>query len=274
MNAKLTLACLLAALVCSALPATAGQVLDRIMERGYMLLMGEPAWPPFSFKDESGNYAGFDVEVADEIARRLGVEPRRIERAMNWEQETGGNWDGIIDVSIGSMTPTNERARNLVFPAIYYYAPASLAVNASDTLTSAPADTGGKRFGVLAASTYLRYLRREPFGIEDETPVEYPIDDPVIVTYDIEGAAIDDLRKGAVDATIDYLPTLLDAIHRGAQIRIVGQPLFYLPQAVALEKGDPELADKLASIVADMRRDGTLTRISMKWFGVDLTVIP
>ncbi|WP_318340466.1 transporter substrate-binding domain-containing protein [Defluviimonas sp. D31] len=247
------------------------------MDRGYMLLMGEPAWPPFSFKDENGNYAGFDVEVADEVTKRLGVEPRRIERALSWEQETGGNWNGVIDVSIGSMTPTAKRGENLIFPAVYSYQPASVAVHRDNTTINVPAEASGRRIAVLRTSIYDVYLQRVPMDIKNAPPVNYAIDDPVVVYYEVEGEPLAALKKGdgvEVDATINALVALMDEVQKGEPIRILGQPIFYTPGAIAIEKGDPELADKLASIVADMRSDGSLTRISKKWFGLDLTAVP
>jgi polar amino acid transport system substrate-binding protein len=256
------------------LPAIAGEVLDRIQERGYMLLMGEPAWPPFSFKDQSGNYAGFDVDVADEIAKRLGVEPRRIERALSWEQETGGNWNGVIDVSIGSMTPTAKRGENLIFPAVYSYQPTSVAVHRDNTTINVPAEASGKRIAVLRTSIYDIYLQRNPMDIENAPPVNYVIDDPTIVYYEVEGEPLAALEKGdgvEVDATINALVTLMDEVQKGKPFRILGQPIFYTPGAIAVENGDPELAEGLAAIVDDMRADGTLSQISMKWFGLDLS---
>jgi polar amino acid transport system substrate-binding protein len=257
--------------------AEAGEVLDRIIERGYITLNGEPDWRPYSFKDESGNYVGFDVDVANDVAKRLGVEPRRFERLLTWEQETGGHWDGAIDVSIGSMTPTAKRGENLDFPVIYTYAVGSLAVHRDNTEINAPADASGKRFGVLKAANYELYLRHDLTGIEKSPPVSYLINDPVIITYDTEAAPWDELEKwpnSSIDATINYLPVLMAEIQRGRSLRIVGQPLYYVPQAIAIEPGDPEFAVTLTDIVDAMHADGTLTAMSVKWFGVDLTRIP
>lgn len=257
--------------------AAAGDVLNRILDRGYVALNGETNWQPYSFKDENGVYSGFDVEVADEVARRLGVEPRRFDHILTWAQETGGNWNGAIDISIGSMTPTAKRGENLDFPAIYAYAVASMAVHRDNTTINAPGDASGMRFGVLAAATYELYLRHELTGIEKSPPITYLVNDPVITTYDTEAEPWAELEKGPesqIDATINYLPVLMQEIRQGRPLRIIGQPLYYVPQAVAIEPGDPELADRLAEIIAEMHADGTLTGLSMKWFGVDLTRVP
>lgn len=266
-----------AALMLQANIAQSGEVLDRILNRGYVALNGETNWRPYSFMDENGVYHGFDVEVANEVARRLGVEPRRSEHILTWEQETGGNWNGAIDVSIGSMTPTEKRGENLDFPAIYTYAVASLAVHRDNTDINTPVDASSKRFGVLKAATYELYLRRELTGIEQSPPITYLINDPTIVTYDSEAGPWDELSKGKasqIDATINYLPVLMEQIRLGRPMRIVGQPLYYVPQAVAIEPGDTEFAEALAQIIGEMHADGTLSELSLKWFGVDLTRLP
>lgn len=277
MKAMLIGALLAAALAVGAQTAAAGEVLDRILARGHVLLMGEPAWPPFSFKDESGAYAGFDVDVADEVARRLGVAPLRIERALTWEQETGGHWDGVIDISIGSMTPTAKRSENLVFTEAYAYNIASLAVHRDNASINTLADADGKRIGVLRTSIYDLYLNRMPIDVQNALPVTHVIKDPVIVHYEIEAEALAGLEKGdgvEMDATINALVVLMEEIRLGRPFRIVGQPLFYLPGAIAIEPGDPELEERLRMIVADMHSDGTLARYAIKWFGIDITSMP
>jgi polar amino acid transport system substrate-binding protein len=256
-------------------PSYAGEVLDRIMSRGYITMNGVTDWPPFSSKDENGKFVGFDVDVADEVARRMGVEVRRVDEVVTWEEETGGHWDGKIDISIGSMTPTAKRGENLEFPAIYTFAIASLAVHKDNTTIRTPADASGKRIGALKSATYELYLRRVPFDIEGMPPVTYKIDDPTIVTFEErESDAFEALAKGdgvELDAVVNYLPTLMSVVKQGMPFRIIGQPLYRAPQAVAIEPGDPELAAKIKEVVDEMHDDGTLTKLSMKWFDFDMT---
>jgi polar amino acid transport system substrate-binding protein len=252
----------------------AGEVLDRIISRGYITLNGETGWPPFSWKDADGQYKGFDVDVANEVARRLGVNVKRADHALTWEEETSGHWDGKIDISIGSMTPTAKRAENLDFPVNYYYAIAALAVHRDNVAIRTPADASGKRIGALKAATYELYLRRVPFDIKDMPPLFYKIDNPVIVTFDLESDVFDALAKGdgvELDALVNYLPTLMALVNEGRPFRIIGQPLYRAPQSVAIEPGDSELAAKLKEVVDSMHADGTLTELSMKWFDFDLT---
>jgi polar amino acid transport system substrate-binding protein len=255
-------------------PAHAGAVLDRIMERGYFTMSAEPAWPPFSWKDADGEYKGFDVDVTNEVARRLGVGVKLIDHILTWEQQTGGHWDGKMDISIGSMTPTAKRAENLDFPVDYYYTIAALAVHRDNTTIKTPADASGKRIGALKAATYDLYLRRVPFDIKGMPPLVYKIDNPVVVNYENEEDALAALAKGdgvELDAVVNYLPALMAMVNKGMPFRIIGQPLYRAPQSVAIEPGDPELAAKLKEIVDGMHADVTLTNLSMKWFEVDLT---
>jgi polar amino acid transport system substrate-binding protein len=253
----------------------AGEVLERIKSRGYISLVGTVDWPPYSSLDENGNYLGFDVDVGNEVARRMGVDARRYKNIMDWVQETGGNWDGLIDISIGSMTPTAKRGENLDFPAFYAYGIASLVVHQDNTTIRTPADASGKRIGALEAAVYEHYLRRTPFDIEGMPPLVFKIDDPVVVTYELyEQAAFDALAKGdgvELDAVVNFLPTLMSVIRDGMPFRIIGQPLFRVPSAIAIELGDPELAAVLKEIIDEMHADGTLTDYSMKWFEFDMT---
>jgi polar amino acid transport system substrate-binding protein len=188
---------------------------------------------------------------------------------------TAGKWAGRWDVSVGSMTPTAARREVLDFPAVYYYTPASLVVHADNTSIAAPADASGKTIGVGVATTYENYLKQDlVIDAEGAPPFEYQIDEPDIQTYDTDLLALDDLRLGdgmRLDAAVTALPTATGAIDQGYPLKIVGDPLFLEPLAVAIDKGDPEFSAKIAEIVEAMRQDDTLSELSLKWYGADLT---
>ena len=253
-------------------PVEAGEVLDRIKKKGVMVTATDPEWPPFSSRNTKGEFDGFDIEVARELSRRLGV---TLEYATpSWEETTSGHWNGKWDISVGSMTPTAKRAENLDFPACYYFGMESLAVHAGNTTINAPSDASGKRVGALKSSTYEQYLKREPFDIVGMQPLTYRIDNPVVVTYDNEEDAYDALAKGdGVELTgvVDSLLTLMTLIKDGKPFRIVGHPLFRTPLCVAVEPGDREFSELVKQTIEHMRSDGTLQKLSMKWFEYDLT---
>ena len=86
--------------------------------------------------------------------------------------------------------------------------------------------------------------------------------------------AFDDLRLGdgkRLDAVLSALPTIQEAIKNDYPMKIVGEPVYYEPLSVAIDKGDAEFAAKIAEIIQAMHQDGTLSTLSEKWYGVDLT---
>ena len=253
--------------------AAAGEVLDRVMTRGVMVMSTDAEYPPQSSLNSAGEFEGFDIDVGREIAERLGVDIEFV--TPGWEVITAGQWNGRWDVSVGSMTPTEARAEVLDFPAVYYYTPASLTVHEDNRTIATPADASGKRIGVGVATTYENYLRKDLtiYG-EDVAPIEFVIDDAEVQTYETDLNALDDLRLGdgvRLDAAMTALPTILEAIEGGYPLKVVGDPLFREPLAVATEKGDEAWNARLAELIATMHDDGTLRKLSEKWYGTDLT---
>jgi polar amino acid transport system substrate-binding protein len=251
---------------------SAGEVLERIKARGVIKVATDPAWPPYSWRDENGNWQGFDAAVAEEISRRMGVKLEFV--TPSWDVITSGNWNGEWDLSVGSMSPTEDRAKRLVFPAKYYYAPSVVAVHKDNTTVVSPADATGKRVGALKGSIFEKYVRHEAMGMADELPPSYKINNATAVTFETSEASLNELVKGSgggIDAMVDDMMYFLFQIKQGAPIRIVGQPVFYGPAAVAIEPGDEEFRTLLYDMISAMHEDGTLSALSNKWFGVDLT---
>jgi polar amino acid transport system substrate-binding protein len=261
------------ALAALAANAQAGATLDRVMSNGKLVMSTDPEYPPQSSLNADNQFVGFDIDVGKEIAKRLGVKIEFV--TPGWDVITTGNWGGRWDVSVGSMTPTKARAKVLDFPAIYYYTPASLAVHNDNTSIKSAADASGKAIGVGVATTYENYLKKNlEIDAEGAPPFTYQIDNADIHTYDTDTLALDDLRLGdgvRLDAVVTALPTILEAQKAGYPIKVVGDPLFLEPLSVATDKGDAEFDAKLAEIVAAMHKDGTLSRLSQKWYGADLT---
>ena len=98
-----------------------------VCEAGVIVVSTDPAYPPQSFlNEETGEYEGFDIAVATEIASRLGVEVEFTD--PTFDAVVAGNWGGRWDVSVGSVTVTTERTEILDFTQAYYYTPAQMAV--------------------------------------------------------------------------------------------------------------------------------------------------
>jgi polar amino acid transport system substrate-binding protein len=253
-----------------------GNLLQEVKDRGVLRASTDPAYPPQSFQTQSGEFKGFDIDVTKEIARRMGV---KVEwQTPDWTVITAGNWNGRWDLSVGSMTVTPERKEVLYFTPPYYYTPAAAAVHKENTdITNLETDLDGKRIGVCAACTYEQYLNRT-LNIPGEE-IEFVVDNPQIETYDTDTDAIQDLELGdglRLDAVMSALPTLQGAVEAGKPIKIVGDPLYYEPLAVAIDKEAPQdpkpLLNEVSRIIEEMHQDGTLSELSKKWYdGTDLT---
>ena len=257
---------LTAALLSVNMSAKAGAVYDYIKANNELMIATDANWAPFSYIDDDGVMQGFDVEVGREIAKRMGVEARFITPA--WDIITSGNWNMRWDVSVGSMTPTASRSEVLNFPAVYYYTPASFAVHSDSTLTVP--QLNGKTICTTAASTWEMYLQGN-LDMLDAPAFTYDVT-PGTITSLVDGAAcLDDVRLGAGvrnDGMIDSLPMLLAAIDAGYPIKVLGSPAFYEPLSLATDKGndDPELDAELARIIADMKKDYSLSLLSIQHF--------
>jgi len=250
-------------------------LLASVLDAGVLRVSTDPAYPPQSSVTKSGEYEGFDIDVATEIAERMGVE---IEwETPSWDLITAGNWAGRWDASVGSMTVTPERAEVLEFTPAYYFTPAAVAVHEDNTsITDTESGLDGKTIGVCGGCTYEAYLEQSlniP-GYE----IDFVIDDASVKAYDTDTSAIADLELGdgtRLDAVISALPTLEGAIDQGKPIKILGDPIYYEPLAVAIDKNAPEdpkpLAEEIGRIIEEMHEDGTLSELSMKWYGTDLT---
>jgi len=259
----------------TASPSGEQDLLAKIMADGVLRVSTDPAYPPQSFYDvATGTWQGFDIDVATEIAKRMGVEIKW--ETPSWDVLTAGHWNGRWDLSVGSMTITSERARVLDFSVPYYYTPAGLAVQEGSPITSID-QLAGKTIGACGSCSYEWYLERK-LNIPGYTPTYVVPQDVTITTYDTDSTAIQDLTLGRLDAVMSAVPTLQDAIDKGKAIQLLDGPVFFEPLGAAADKSatqDPtSLIQKVSDIITQMHEDGTLTQLSMKWYKTDLTLAP
>lgn len=257
-------------LVCAS-QAWAGATLERVKRSGVLNDVLFNAYPPFSFVDGNNELAGFDVDVARAFAARLKVALKLA--TPGWETIVSGRWQGRWDICICSMSPTDERARVLSFPVRYYSSPAVLTVHKDEQHIKSAADISGKRVGVGSGSSYENYLNKA-LVIPGAAPIAYPFHDVIVIPGD-ETVNFRNLALGPgvrLDAIVSDLATaraIIDATHA---LKIVGGVLYAEPNVVATEKGDAEWDLTVARTFGEMKADGTLAKISQKWFGQDITL--
>ena len=257
--------------------AFAGSVLDEIMAAGVIRVSTDANYAPQSFLNDKGELEGFDISVAKEVAKRLGVKVKFV--TPDWDLITAGKWGKRWDLSIGSMTPTVERMNALHFTMPYYSTPAQFAVHKDNTTINSLKDLAGKHIGVGTETTYDRYLNKdlELVGVK----IEYQDwSAGKITTYPTDANAIEDLALGdgvRIDALITAKPTIFEAMKSGCgggcPLKMLGDPVFYEILSFALDKSRPNsesLLKKLNEILTSMYKDGTLKDLSMQFYGQNL----
>ena len=251
-------------------------LLDQVMDAGKLLVSTDPNYAPQSFLDDAGELDGFDVETAEEVAKRLGVEIEFV--TPDWDIITAGGWAGRWDVSIGSMTPTDERSEVLWFTGAYYYTPAVFAIHKDNSDIKSVEDLSDKVVGLGTATTYESWLNGELSILGGEIMYDPPAGVGV-KPYTTDSEAVQDLALGdgvRLDAVMSAQPTIQEAMNSGVPLKYLGTPAFYEPLVFALDKSrgtSDKMVAKLDEILDEMHSDGTLTEMSLKWYGIDITTL-
>ncbi|MBO9600185.1 MAG: amino acid ABC transporter substrate-binding protein, partial [Cohnella sp.] len=237
--------------------ASAGQSsLDRIKASGKLRIGTEGTYAPFTYHDASGKLTGFDVEIAEEISKRLGVKAEFVET----------QWDGIIagleadrfDAIFNEVSIREDRLEKYDFTEPYIVSKAVLLVRGDNTDIKKLADLKGKKSAQSLTSNLADIARAN--GAE-------------IVSVDGFNQAIDLLMSRRVDATINDNLSYLDLKKQKPDIslKVVDETSEASRSAAMLLKGNEPLAEAMNKALADMQSDGAYLRISDKYFGADVS---
>ncbi|HEV8323711.1 MAG TPA: transporter substrate-binding domain-containing protein [Myxococcota bacterium] len=255
---------------------TAADLLSDVKARGELHVSTDPNYAPQSFLKPDGTYEGFDIDVATEIAKRLGV--KVVFEPVGFEAVAMGGWGGKWDVGVSSVTVTDERKKLLDFTVPYYFTPAQLVATKEPFPTSIDG-FAGKRICVGAATTYLDWLNGKLVlaGVAPPPPPK----GVVAIARDTDQSCADAVKSGKADfdGWLSAAPTVAsaaaDAAKAGVKIAAVGAPVFAEPLGIVLDRAGPPhalLQAELDRLVQAMKADGTLSAFSTKWFaGLDLT---
>ena len=238
--------------------AAADDQLSAIQNRGTLIVALEGAWQPWSFHDASDTLVGYDVEVSRAIAEKLGVEPEYVE--SDWDSLFAGLDAGRYDLVCNGVEVTEERAKTYDFTTPYGYIHTALAVKKdNDTITSFE-DLKGKTTANSLASTYMELA--ESYGA-------------TVQGIDTLEETIQLLTAGRIDATLNADVSFYDYlnVHPDADFKIVAQTEEASHVAIPLRKGEASasLLDAINAAIDALRADGTLTEISERYFGQDIS---
>ena len=229
---------------------------------GGTLIVGfDQDFPPMGFVGDDGEYTGFDLELAQEVAKRLGLEYKA--QPIAWDSKDMELESGNIDCIWNGFTMTGrEDDYTWTEP---YMANQQVFVVANDSDINRQADLAGKIVEVQADSSAEAALKEAP-----ELTATFK---ELLTTADYNTAFMD-LEQGAVDAiAMDVIVAGYQIQQRNADFKILDDSLSEEEYGVGFKKGNTELRDKVQATLEEMAEDGTLQEVSEKWFGKDVTTI-
>ena len=229
---------------------------------GGTLIVGfDQDFPPMGFVGDDGEYTGFDLELAQEVAKRLGLEYKA--QPIAWDSKDMELESGNIDCIWNGFTMTGrEDDYTWTEP---YMANQQVFVVANDSDINSQADLAGKIVEVQADSSAEAALKEAP-----ELTATFK---ELLTTADYNTAFMD-LEQGAVDAiAMDVIVAGYQIQQRNADFKILDDSLSEEEYGVGFKKGNTELRDKVQSTLEEMAEDGTLQEVSEKWFSKDVTTV-
>lgn len=217
-------------------------------------------FPPMGFRDEKNNIVGFDVDMAKEAAKRLGMEVEF--KPIDWSSKEAELSGKRVDALWNGMNITEERKKNVLFSEPYMESRQLIFVLAGSSIKSAD-DLAGKVVGVQQASIGEEVVTKD-------TALKNSLKD--FKTYADCIAAFMDLKTGRVDAVVtDEILGRYYMSKEVGQYVVIEKPLGEVgTYGIGFRKEDQELRDKVQKVLDEMKKDGTSANISKQWFGADI----
>ena len=239
--------------------APAADLLAAIREKGEITIAMEGTWAPWTYHDEADKLVGFDVEIGEKIAEKLGVKATFIE----------GEWDGLLagleagryDIMINGVDVTPEREQKYDFSTPYAYNRTAVIVRGDDDAIKTMEDLNGKNTANTISSTYAEVA--EKYGA-------------AVTGVDDLNQTMELLLSGRIDATLNAEVTYYDYMkaHPDAGLKIACIDPETTSVAIPIRKGDANanLLKAVNDALQELRDSGELKALSEKYFGGDITV--
>ena len=235
-----------------------GDLLAQIQQRGEIVFGTEGTWSPWTYHDENDQLVGFDIEVAQKVAEKLGVKATFVE----------GEWDGLLagldagryDIMVNGVDITPERAEKYDFSTPYAFNRTAVITKADDDSINTLEDLKGKKTANTISSTYAELA--EQYGA-------------TVTGVDDLNQTFELLLSGRIDATLNAEMTFYDYTkeHPDANVKIAVLTDDANQIAIPMRKGDETAALRTAidAAIDELRADGTLKALSEKYFGRDIS---
>lgn len=236
----------------------AADLLDTVKRAGVLKIGLEGTYPPFGYRGANNQLDGFDVDVARAVAAKLGVKPEFV--TTEWSGIIAGLQAGKFDVIVNQVSVTPQRKQVLDFSTPYVYSAAQLIQRKDDKREfKSLEDLKGKKLGVSLGSNYNDLAKSVP-GIDVKTYPGAPEYLRDLASQRVDAALNDRLMISYLIKTSN-LPLRPGAVVQGGDAEV----------AIPFRKNNPKFQQAIDKALDDLRRDGTLAKLSTKWFGSDVT---
>ena len=236
--------------------------LDDLVSRGVFVLGLDDSFPPLGFRNADGEIVGYDIDLAKEVAKRLGVEFKA--QPIDWGAKEMELNTGKIDCIWNGFTMTKEREEALAFTKPYLKNAQVLVVRNDSGVTSLK-DMAGKTIALQSGSSAQE-------AVDGNKEFSSSLKEQVLLKDNV--TALNDLDIRGVDGVVmDSVVANYSIAATGKPFTVIDEALSYESYGIAFRKGSAALRDKVQSILEDMQKDGTVTAVSEKWFGRDISVI-
>lgn len=243
---------------CGNTPATDNSLND-IKNKKELIVGLDDNFPPMGFRGKSGEIVGFDIDMAKEVGKRLGVKVtfKPVE------------WDGIIlslnnkdiDVIWNGLTITDKRKEQIAFSKVYIQNKQIIIVNNKSKISKKTA-LNGKTVGLQMGSSSETALAKDSQLTKSLKEVK---------KYSNNTEALLDLNAGRIDAVIvDEVVGRYYVSKKPGDYKVLTENLGVEDYGVGLRKNDTSLTAEINKLLAQMKSDGTANTISKKWFGKDI----
>jgi len=249
------------ALVLSACgPKEPANHLEAIKQEGKLVAGTSADYPPFESVDENGNMVGFDIDLINEIGKRMGVEVEI--QDMPFDSLIAGVQEGKIDLSIAAFNYTEERDKTVDFTDAYYYAEDGFLV-AEDFAgeITAPEDAAQYKVGVQTGAT------ADSWATENLLDAGLMSEENLFRYERMDQAALD-VKAGRIDILItDYIPAQALAGELGGLKVVYHAEVSTGPVNIIVPEGDVELTNALNEIIADLLEEGFIDELAERHIG-------
>lgn len=230
--------------------------LKDVQAAGELKIGLEGDWQPFSYHDEDDNLVGYDVEVATKVAEKLGV--KAVITEGPWDGLLTGLDTGVYDVVVNGVDVTPERSETFDFTDAYAYDHIDLVVKKDNTTITSFEDLNGKKSANSTGSTYA------------EMGEEYGATVSNVPTL---AETMELVLNGTVDATINADTSIQDYLNTTGEkgLKVVAQDDEATEYAIPVKQGNTSLKEAINDALKELREEGTLKELSIKYFGADLT---